>query len=191
MSDRFGNQCQSQRLRSRLKDVGLDPSARREVFPALMYLDRSVAFIPVDGIGGYPLFRQGGHFRNRCDLHGIDQDIALSRRFHGIATEHAELEAFTQSLSITTYRFVPADLADRTEDEDVSAYLNELNEALLDRMEGSGRAFVSNAVLDGIFALRMCVVNFRTALEDVTALAEITAEIGRTVDGELRPDALR
>jgi hypothetical protein len=37
----------------------------------------------------------------------------------------------------------------------------------------------------------MCVVNFRTSLEDVAALAEITAEIGRTADQELRPDPLR
>jgi aromatic-L-amino-acid decarboxylase len=121
----------------------------------------------------------------------IDQDMALARSFHAMAGEHAELEAFTQSLSITTYRFVPADLADRTSDEAVSAYLNELNEAVLGRIEKSGRAFVSNAVIDGAYVLRMCVVNFRTALEDVAALAEITVEIGRTVDGELRPASLR
>jgi len=121
----------------------------------------------------------------------IDQDIELARRFHGIATEHPELEAFTHALSITTYRFVPTDLAERTGEEAVAPYLNELNERLLGRIEKSGRAFVSNAVLDGTFALRMCVVNFRTALEDVEALAEITAEIGREADAELRPDALR
>jgi len=121
----------------------------------------------------------------------IEQDIELARRFHGIAKQHEELEAFTHSLSITTYRFVPADLTDRTDEETVSAYLNELNEALLDRMEKGGRAFVSNAILDGTYALRMCIVNFRTALEDVEALAEITAEIGRSVDSELRPDSLR
>jgi glutamate/tyrosine decarboxylase-like PLP-dependent enzyme len=121
----------------------------------------------------------------------IGQDIELARRFHGIASEHSELQAFTQALSITTYRFVPKDLADRADEEAVSTYLNDLNERLLDRIETSGRAFVSNAVLDGTFALRMCVVNFRTTLEDVEALAEITAELGRAADAELRPDALR
>jgi len=34
-------------------------------------------------------------------------------------------------------------------------------------------------------------VNFRTSLEDVEALADITAELGRAVDQELRPDSLR
>jgi len=121
----------------------------------------------------------------------IDEDIRLARVFHEIASQHDELETFTQHLSITTYRFVPKDLAGRTEDNGVAKYLNELNQELQDRMEKGGRAFVSNAVLDDTYALRMCIVNFRTALEDVEALAEITAEIGRSTDAELRPDALR
>jgi aromatic-L-amino-acid decarboxylase len=121
----------------------------------------------------------------------IDQDIRLAREFHRIAGEHPELEALTQHLSITTYRFVPADLAGRTGEEAVGSYLNELNEAVQSRVEASGRAFVSNAVLEGRYALRMCIVNFRTTLEDVEALAEITAELGRAADAALRPDALR
>ncbi|MGD2046361.1 MAG: aminotransferase class V-fold PLP-dependent enzyme [Gemmatimonadota bacterium] len=121
----------------------------------------------------------------------IDEDIELARRFHGIAMEHPELEAFTHSLSITTYRFVPDDLAERISENEVSDYLNELNEAVQDRMEKGGRAFVSNALLEGTYALRMCIVNFRTALEDVEALADITVELGRAIDGERRPESLR
>ena len=55
------------------------------------------------------------------------------------------------------------------------------------RMERSGRAFVSHAVLDGVHALRMCVVNFRTRLDDVQALADLTMELGRAVDVSMRP----
>ena len=117
----------------------------------------------------------------------IAEDIELARRFHEIAGQHPELEAFTHALSITTYRFVPADLGGRTEEEAVAAYLNELNQEIQARMEKSGQAFVSNAVLGDVYALRMCIVNFRTALEDVHALAEITADLGRAVDAELRP----
>lgn len=121
----------------------------------------------------------------------IDEDIELARRFYVLAQDHPELEPFTHQLSITTYRFVPADLAPRVADEDVAPYLNELNEQVQVRMEKSARAFVSNAVLDGTYALRMCVVNFRTSLEDVEALASITVELGRAADEELRPDSLR
>jgi glutamate/tyrosine decarboxylase-like PLP-dependent enzyme len=120
----------------------------------------------------------------------IGEDIELARRFHRVAHEHAELEALTQALSITTYRYVPPDLAERKHEAAVAEYLNALNEAVQGRMERSGRAFVSNAVLAGVYALRMCVVNFRTTLADLTELAEITAELGRAADREMRPAAL-
>ena len=108
----------------------------------------------------------------------IDEDIELARRFHAVANGHAELEALTHGLSITTYRYVPLDLSGRVREPAVQEYLNTLNQAIQDRMEKSGRAFVSNAVLDGVYALRMCVVNFRTALADVLALADITVDLG-------------
>jgi glutamate/tyrosine decarboxylase-like PLP-dependent enzyme len=121
----------------------------------------------------------------------ISEDIELARRFHDLVLEHPELEAFTHGLSITTYRYVPSDLRGRVGEEAVEAYLSELNQAVQDRMDGEGRAFVSNAVLEERYLLRMCIVNFRTSLEDVEALAEISAEAGRAVDAEMRPEELR
>jgi hypothetical protein len=73
----------------------------------------------------------------------------------------------------------------------VADYLNRLNEAVQDRMEKSGRAFVSNALLEGVYALRACIVNFRTTLADMRALADITVELGRAADLEMRPGTLR
>ena len=58
-------------------------------------------------------------------------------------------------------------------------------------MERGGQAFVSNAVLGDVYALRMCIVNFRTTLEDVVALADISEELGARTDAELRPESLR
>jgi glutamate/tyrosine decarboxylase-like PLP-dependent enzyme len=117
----------------------------------------------------------------------IAEDIELARAFWHIADEAEELEALTQGLSITTYRYVPADLRDTRSEAQVQESLNELNRRIQDRMERSGRAFVSHAVLNGVHALRMCIVNFRTGLEDVRALADITVELGRAADAELRP----
>jgi glutamate/tyrosine decarboxylase-like PLP-dependent enzyme len=121
----------------------------------------------------------------------IAEDIELARRFHGIADRHDELQALGHGLSITTYRYVPESLRPRIAEAAVAEYLNELNQAIQSRMEHGGDAFVSNAVLGDVYALRMCVVNFRTTLEDVTALAEITTKVGRTADEELRPPGLR
>ena len=66
-------------------------------------------------------------------------------------------------------------------------YLNTLNETLLDRLKRGGEVFVTNAVLDGRFLLRACIVNFRTTDADVAAIPEIVARVGRAVDAELRP----
>jgi hypothetical protein len=46
-------------------------------------------------------------------------------------------------------------------------------------------------VLDGRFCLRSCIVNYRTEAEDVEVLLEIAAEIGGSLDAEMRPPELR
>ena len=95
-----------------------------------------------------------------------------------------ELEAFTCHLSITTFRFVPIDLIDSKADN--LDYLNKLNEALLNQLQEEGDVFVSNAVLQGTYVLRACIVNFRTTLEDVELLPGIVTRIGRELDAKLR-----
>ena len=41
-----------------------------------------------------------------------------------------------------------------------------------------GRVYCSNAVIDGRFGLRACIVNFRTEAEDVERLLAVAAELG-------------
>jgi glutamate/tyrosine decarboxylase-like PLP-dependent enzyme len=119
----------------------------------------------------------------------IRQDISLARRLHDNAAAHPELEAFTCELSIATFRYRPADL--HSSDPAVETYLNELNDELLTRLQAGGEAYVSNAVLQGRTLLRACIVNFRTSTSDTDAVPEIVARVGREVDKELRPVALR
>jgi aromatic-L-amino-acid decarboxylase len=118
----------------------------------------------------------------------IREDIALARRLFAAAQVHPELEACTQGLSITTFRFVPKGLTPGT--PPIEAYLNILNEALLSCLQRGGEAFVSNAIVGDRYLLRACIVNFRTCAADVDALVEIAARAGRTLDATLRPAAL-
>jgi glutamate/tyrosine decarboxylase-like PLP-dependent enzyme len=120
----------------------------------------------------------------------IGDDIRLAQALHRELTDHPELEPLTQGLSITTFRYVPADLKSRSDSDRVEAYLNRLNEELLNRLEKSGEAFLSKAMVQGKFALRLCIVNFRTSLEDIEALPEIVLRLGRQVDQQLRAAAL-
>jgi aromatic-L-amino-acid/L-tryptophan decarboxylase len=116
----------------------------------------------------------------------IGDDIRLSERLFASVSAHPELEACTQGLSITTFRYVPADLRSHIETAGADVYLNALNEALLERIQGSGEAFVSNAVVRGRYLLRACIVNFRTGVADVDALPEIVVRLGREVDTGMR-----
>jgi glutamate/tyrosine decarboxylase-like PLP-dependent enzyme len=113
----------------------------------------------------------------------IRDDIAMTEAIFRAAEAHPELEAFTLGLSIATFRFVPADLTlTGTEREQ---YLNELNSALVTRLQADGALFVSNAVINGAYVLRACIVNFNTDKSDVAALPEIVVRTGRTVMAQI------
>jgi hypothetical protein len=79
---------------------------------------------------------------------------------------------------------VPTDLKGESKED----YLNELNDAILFQLEKSGELYLSNAVINGRFLLRACIVNFRTRAGDVEAMPEIIARYGKEVDAALRAD---
>lgn len=114
----------------------------------------------------------------------INEDIQLSKLLYDLAHQHPELEAVTQHLSITTLRYVPAHLAiDAAEQE---PYLNKLNETLLNTLQNSGEVFLSNAVVNGKYCLRSCIVNFRTTEKDIEEIIEIIVREGRRTHLGLR-----
>jgi glutamate/tyrosine decarboxylase-like PLP-dependent enzyme len=101
-------------------------------------------------------------------------------------SHHKELQLVTQGLSITTFRYVPRDLRLKLGDPQVERYLDEVNRELLDRVQRGGETFVSNAVVDGHYLLRACIVNFHTTQADVEAVPNIIARIGNVVDADAR-----
>ena len=109
----------------------------------------------------------------------IGDDIALARHLYDLAAAHPELEALTHNLSITTLRYVPLELRASVGSEQTEAYLNRLNQLLLTHLENSGEAFCSNALIDGKYALRFCIVNFRTSTDDIEAMPQLVARLGR------------
>jgi glutamate/tyrosine decarboxylase-like PLP-dependent enzyme len=108
-----------------------------------------------------------------------------------LAEDHPELEAITHHLSITTLRYVPQELRAELGYELTEEYLNELNRRLLEAIEKSGKAFISNAVIAGKYALRFCIVNFRASAGDIDAMPELVAHLGRRVHDELRSSTER
>jgi aromatic-L-amino-acid decarboxylase len=116
----------------------------------------------------------------------IAEDIRLARAMADLVGRKQDLELFTQELSITTFRYVPPDLRARIGEQGAERHLDALNRQLLDRLQRSGEAFVSNAVLSNRYVLRACIVNFHTTDADVEATVELVSRMGREVDAGLR-----
>jgi glutamate/tyrosine decarboxylase-like PLP-dependent enzyme len=109
----------------------------------------------------------------------IRDDISLARYLYDLAAEHPELEAISHNLSVTTLRYVPRELRETLGSEPTEEYLNKLNQHLLMAIEKSGEAFISNAVVDGKYALRFCIVNFRASASDIEAMPKLISSLGR------------
>lgn len=48
----------------------------------------------------------------------------------------------------------------------------------------SGRAFVSQAIIEGNFALRACIAKFRTSANDIKTLPALIKELWAKLDGK-------
>ena len=113
----------------------------------------------------------------------IGEDIQLSKLLFKLAEENAELEAITQSLSITTLRYIPLNYHNT---ENKEPYLNKLNEALLNNLQQGGEVFLSNAFVNEKYCLRSCFVNFRTSEKDIEEVIEIIVREGRKIHDNLQ-----
>ena len=110
----------------------------------------------------------------------IREDIQLAKRLFELFSEYEEIEEYTHHLSITTFRYKPSHI-DSKEQE----YLNKLNQELLNRLQSGGEVFPSNAVLNGNFLLRVCIVNFRTKFSDIKMLPAIILREGELIHREM------
>ena len=103
----------------------------------------------------------------------IAHDAALARYLGELVDDHPDFELMAPvSLSICCFRYAPVALRG---DED---RLDRLNERLMMAVMSDGRVYCSNAVLNGRFCLRACIVNFRTEAEHLELLLEVAAEHG-------------
>ncbi len=110
----------------------------------------------------------------------ISEDIELSGLLFDLAGKHPELEAVSNNLSITVFRYIPED-SDYDQD-----YLNELNEELLNTLQLGGEVFLSNAIVKGNYCLRGCIVNFRTSEKDIREIIDIVVRVGRATHDKLK-----
>jgi aromatic-L-amino-acid decarboxylase len=124
--------------------------------------------------------RRAGRDGYRESIRG---DIYLANRLFERVNNSPNFDARTINLSVATFRYVPESI----DIDAAGAYLDELNKALLTRLQQGGKVFLSNALVDGDYLLRACVVNFRTMKEDIDEIPAIIAREGKRLDGLMRP----
>ncbi len=103
----------------------------------------------------------------------IERNLQLAALMERLVRETPGLVlAAPRELSIVCWRFEPPGVSDA----------ERLQTDVIRDLEARGIAMVSNARLrDGRTAIRACIVNFRTSAQDVRAVVEASAAIGREV----------
>jgi glutamate/tyrosine decarboxylase-like PLP-dependent enzyme len=104
----------------------------------------------------------------------IGNNIRQAQRLYKKVQEFPELEAVSQGLSITTFRYNPPEI----HDEDV---LNKLNRKILSTLQAEAWAYPSHATVDGKYLIRVCITNFRTTDQDIDQLPDKVLSIARNI----------
>jgi glutamate/tyrosine decarboxylase-like PLP-dependent enzyme len=107
----------------------------------------------------------------------IENNIACARYFESMVRESDDFEMIAPvELSIFCFRHVPIQL--RSESDQA---IDALNERLLVALQRDGSSYLSNATLGGRFALRGCVLNYRTTLQDMEILLDDLRRVARSL----------
>jgi aromatic-L-amino-acid/L-tryptophan decarboxylase len=100
----------------------------------------------------------------------IGEDIRLAAHLAELVTAAEDFELLAgPGLSVCCFRHAPAHL-----DEDA---LDAHNERILHELQRDGRVYLSNATIDGRFALRACITNFRTTRAHVERVLAVVREV--------------
>jgi glutamate/tyrosine decarboxylase-like PLP-dependent enzyme len=154
-----------------------DPSAARAAFSQdaeytrVLGLERDEAFAfwdygpelsrPFRALNLWLLLKYAG--ANRLGQ-AIEGNIACAKRFEQLVRASADFEMLAPvELSIFCFRYVPPGFA---------GDLDALNERTLVDLQRRGSSYLSNARIHGKFALRGCVLNYRTTERDMDRLLE-------------------
>jgi aromatic-L-amino-acid decarboxylase len=76
-------------------------------------------------------------------------------------------------LSIFCFRYLPPDARGQPDrSADAERRLDQLNERIMLALQQEGSSYLSNATVNGRFALRGCVLNYRTTRSDMATLLQ-------------------
>jgi glutamate/tyrosine decarboxylase-like PLP-dependent enzyme len=107
----------------------------------------------------------------------IEHNLACARYLESMVRASDEFEmAAPVELSIFCFRHVPVQLRSKSPQA-----IDAFNERLLVALQRDGSSYLSNATLGGRFALRGCVLNYRTSLHDMEILLDDLRRVARSL----------
>jgi aromatic-L-amino-acid decarboxylase len=152
-----------------------DPAVARQTFSHTGDYARTLTDDPIEG---FAFFEESIELSRRFRA----LKLWLSLRWHGLAQfraairrdlAHARMLADLVRAEPRLELLAPVDLSTvcfRVDDGSDAGSLDRLNAELLQRVVDGGHVYLSNATINGAFALRACFVNHRTTDEDVAAI---------------------
>jgi len=115
--------------------------------------------------------------------------IALAESFRGWIEASPDFELLAPvPFSVVCFRHRPRGLPENGETD---AYLDRLNERLLESVNGTGEVFLSHTQLNGKFTLRLAIGNLRSTEAHVRRAWDLLRQNAERLDAELRPAALK
>ncbi len=101
----------------------------------------------------------------------IEKDLACARHLEKLVRASGDFEMLAPvELSIFCFRYRPPKRPNSSYSAQDEDHLDRLNERLLLALQRDGSSYLSNANVHGRFALRGCVMNYRTTLRDMETL---------------------
>jgi len=151
-----------------------EPAAARRAFSHSGDYDRALSTDPIEGFAVFEeslelsrpvralkLWLSLRYYGMRAFQESIREDLQLAQVLAGEIDAEPKLERLAPvPLSAVCFRYV-----------DSTGNLDDLNRSILAKVIARGRVYISNATIHGMFALRACVVNHRTTVDDVKAIA--------------------
>jgi glutamate/tyrosine decarboxylase-like PLP-dependent enzyme len=105
----------------------------------------------------------------RALAESIEKDLACARHLERLVRASDDFEMLAPvELSIFCFRYLPRSVEGGGDGSEISSF----NERLLVALQQDGSSYLSNATINGRFALRGCVMNYRTQPRDMEILLD-------------------
>ncbi len=111
----------------------------------------------------------------------VEENCACAQYLAQLVEASSDFEMMAPvELSIFCFRYIPPTLKKAASPEAI----DNLNERILTVLQKGGSSYLSNARLNGRFALRGCVLNFRTTKADIEILLNDVRQIGQSLTSD-------